>query len=965
MSKSVLSRIKPRTRPKFKTFPTPHFTPQTKTLVLTTLQILTTQNPQQWPHSLQPHFAHSNLLLSDVAHFVIDRLHDPVLGLSFFHFVLKNPFSCPLTGAAYSSLLKLLARFRVFSEIELLLGKMKDENLEPTHDAFSAVIRAYAEESAKYASEPALVDRAMDLFHLTLEVHGCFPSVVASNALLKGLVRNGKVEVACKVYDEMLERDDGTGVVVDNYSTAIVLKGLCDLGKVKEGRMLIEGRWGKGCVPHVVFYNLIIDGYCKNGDVRGARRVFEHLKLKGFLPTLETYGAMINVFCKAGEFEAVDQLLMEMVERGLNANVQVYNAIIDALYKHGLVAKAAETMTKMADMGCEPDITTYNIQINFLCKDGRIKEADELMERAIRRGLLPNKFSYTPLMHAYCRQGDFAKASNMLFKIAETYDKLDLVSYGAFIHGVVVAGEIDVALTVKEKMMEKGVFPDAQSYNVLMSGLCKKRRFPAAKLLLSEMLDRNVQPDAYVYTTLIDGLVRNDELDEARKLFELIIGKGIDPGIVGHNAMIKGFCKFGKMTDALSCFNRMKSACHAPDEYTYSTVIDGYVKQHDLNSALKMFGRMLKQKFKPNVVAYTSLINGFCNKADMTRAEKVFRGMQHFNLEPNVVTYTILIGGFCKTGKPEKAASFFELMLMNNCLPNDATFHYLINGLTNNSISPVVTEKNESNENERSLILDFFAMMISEGWSQVIAAYDSVIICLCKHGMVDTALLLQNKMLSKGFLMDPACLAALLHGICQGGKSNEWRNIISYDLNKNELQTAIKYSLTLDKYLYQGRLSEASVILQNLIEDSKFSNQPEEDQKLLVTAKRFWIDYKLCSCNLQYILAWLAAISFESYPAPSQLPQTEGILPEFHDPEIFFAEPTLQWFGDAYNVGSAILLQQDMLALHHAIGEVLMAYANHGFHIWLPSTMYVNQLINLEWSLSFGKWIEVYNSQQC
>jgi len=114
----------------------------------------------------------------------------------------------------------------------------------------------------------------------------------------------------------------------------------------------------------------------------------------------------------------------------------------------------------------------------------------------------------------------------------------------------------------------------------------------------------------------------------------------------------------------------------------------------------------------------------------------------------------------------------------------------------------------------------------------VIAAYNSIIVCLCKHGMVDTAQLLQTKMLRKGFLMDSVCFSALLHGLCQTGKSKEWRNIISDDLTKIDFEAAFEYSLKLDKYLYEGKLSEASFILLNLIEDSKLSDQQDEVQRV-------------------------------------------------------------------------------------------------------------------------------------
>jgi leucine-rich PPR motif-containing protein len=122
--------------------------------------------------------------------------------------------------------------------------------------------------------------------------------------------------------------------------------------------------------------------------------------------------------------------------------------------------------------------------------------------------------------------------------------------------------------------------------------------------------------------------------------------------------------------------------------------------------------------------------------------------------------------------------------------------------------------------------------MILEGWSQVMAAYNSIIVCLCKHGMVDTAQSLQTKMMRKGFLMDSVSFSALLHGLCLIGKSKEWKDIISGYMNKIEFQTAFMYSLKLDKYLNQGRLSEASFILQTLIEDSKLSDQQGKDQRV-------------------------------------------------------------------------------------------------------------------------------------
>ena len=69
-------------------------------------------------------------------------------------------------------------------------------------------------------------------------------------------------------------------------------------------------------------------------------------------------------------------------------------------------------------------------------------------------------------------------------------------------------------------------------------------------------------------------------------------------------------------------------------------------------------------------------------------------------------------------------------MLMNKCNQNDVTFHYLVNGFTE-------YEKNkEINEDENSLFLGINRKMILDGWSSRVAAYSSIVVCLCLHGML-------------------------------------------------------------------------------------------------------------------------------------------------------------------------------------------------------------------------------------
>ncbi|CAN0905146.1 Pentatricopeptide repeat-containing protein At1g52620 [Linum grandiflorum] len=795
MSKTLLSRIRPLNHPKPicpPSSPAP-FTSNFRSLVYDVLHILRTDH--QWQESLDSLFVSTETEVWEIAHFVFEKIREPVLGLKFFDWASeKSDFDrFPLNEFACSSLLKLLARSWVFEEVENLLETMKCKGLIPTREAFSVAIQAYA--------EAGLVDRALTLYNAAPGVYNLFPDTIACNSMLNALVKCNKLDIARGIYGDMVRREG----VVDNYSVGIMVRGFCKEGKVDEAKKFIERRWGKRCVPNIVFYNMMIDGYCKNGDTKRAVKLFKELKLKGFLPNLETYGALINGHSKDGEFEEVDKLLVEIKARGLRVNVWLQNIITDARIKSNCKIKAPETI---------PDIVTYNSLICGSCRDGKLHEAEELLKEAVKRGLTPNCITYTSLIHAYSKQGKFVKASDLLIEMTKNAHMPDLIVYGALIHGLVCSGEVDVALTVREEMRIKGVVADANVYNVLLNGLCKKGRLPAAKILLAEMLDQNVAPDAFVNATLVDGFIRNGNLSEAKKIFELTSIKGIDPGVVGYNAMVKGFCKFGLMNDAMLFLRKMVSNDHVPDEFTYSTVIDGYIKQNDLHGALRMFGQMLKRRCKPNVVTYTCLINGFCRSGDSSTAETTFVEMQLSGLEPNVVTYSILIGCFSKVGKLRKACLYFDQMLFNKCVPNDVTFNYLINGFANN----VEALKHEVPLDETPLCLQIFECMISDGWEPRDAAHSSVILCLCQYRMVETAITFCDRMRNKGLVPNPVSFIALLHGLCLDGRSREWMNIIPFHLSEEKLRTAIMYSQKLNQLLPRGFTAESLNILYSLLE---------------------------------------------------------------------------------------------------------------------------------------------------
>ncbi|KAI8023359.1 Pentatricopeptide repeat-containing protein [Camellia lanceoleosa] len=94
-----------------------------------------THHHNQWQDTLETRISEEEIVPSDIAHLVLDCIHDPELGLKFFDWVTQRPYGCSLDGFAYSSVLKLLASSRVFLEIETVLESMKVEDKLPTPEA--------------------------------------------------------------------------------------------------------------------------------------------------------------------------------------------------------------------------------------------------------------------------------------------------------------------------------------------------------------------------------------------------------------------------------------------------------------------------------------------------------------------------------------------------------------------------------------------------------------------------------------------------------------------------------------------------------------------------------------------------------------------------------------------------------------------------------------------------------------
>lgn len=140
----------------------------------------------------------------------------------------------PAANSAPLSLPHLIARARRLDTADATLRSASLAGSTPTHARFGALTAAYA--------DAGMDGEAAEVCTRVRDLHGTLPGAMHCNRLLRFLVERRRWEDARKLYGKMLAEDGSA----NNFSTCVMVRGLCLEGWVEEGRKLVEERWGKG-----------------------------------------------------------------------------------------------------------------------------------------------------------------------------------------------------------------------------------------------------------------------------------------------------------------------------------------------------------------------------------------------------------------------------------------------------------------------------------------------------------------------------------------------------------------------------------------------------------------------------------------------------------------------------------------------------------------------------------------------
>jgi len=229
------------------------------------------------------------------------------------------------------------------------------------------------------------VDRAAEVFE-TMKREGCPMNTVLYTTLIKGFARNGQVDQATKMYEQMrMERS----VPPDLITFSILIKANCDAGNMEASLKLLQGMRELGLSPDEVVFNNLLGGcvHCRTDEgVRLAKNLYQEMLSAGVKPSNATFSILIRMLAQWKMFEdAVDLLRTEPAARGIQAEARVYAQLTQCCLRERQGRRAVEVYKMMAEQS-SPTVSVHGSLLGMCCKLNMLDTGAEILSLAAEMG---------------------------------------------------------------------------------------------------------------------------------------------------------------------------------------------------------------------------------------------------------------------------------------------------------------------------------------------------------------------------------------------------------------------------------------------------------------------------------------------------------------------------------------------------------------------------------------------------
>lgn len=404
------------------------------------------------------------------------------------------------------------------------------------------------------------------------------------------------VEFACKVFDEMRERD------IVSWNTMI---GVCmDCGEVERGICLFESMPERS----VVTWNSVITGLAKNGKMEKAREVFDKMPEKNEV----SWNCVISGYVKVGDLRNAENLFEEMPVK----SVVTCTAIISGYALTGDVESARKLFDRM---GSKRNVVTWNAMITCYVNESMFNEALSLFHSMLFDGKCkPDQITLISVLSACSHLGSLENGKWISSYINKNKINLSIPLGNALIDMFAKCGDIESSKAVFQQMSDKCII----TWTTMVSGLAVNGMCKEALTLFNKMCIKGTKPDFIMFIAVLSACNHGGLVKEGKSLFNQMVNiYRIKPQIVHYGCMIDLLARSGDIDEAMRLTENMDGL--EPNSVIWGTLI-GACKVH---GNIKLFEYVTKKVLdqEPSNPSYMTLITNLSSSIGRWQDALTFR----------------------------------------------------------------------------------------------------------------------------------------------------------------------------------------------------------------------------------------------------------------------------------------------------------------------------------------------------
>ncbi|CAH8342063.1 unnamed protein product [Eruca vesicaria subsp. sativa] len=468
--------------------------------------------------------------------------------------------------------------------------------------------------------------------------------VITYNTLLAGFAKtDGCESEAIEMFAEM-QRKEEKGIWVDDFTLTTMLKLSAKLTNAFYGEQLHGVMVKTGNDATKFAVSSLIHMYSKCEKFKEVCNVFNGSCVE-FIDGVAK-NAMIAAYCREGDVERALSMFWRNPE--LN-NTVTWNTLISGHAQNGFEEEALKMAVSMEENGLRWDEHTIASVLNVVSSLKSLKLGKEVHCRVVKNGSYSNKFISSGIIDVYCKCGDMKYAESVYL----LYGFSNLYSTSSMVVGYSSQGKMVEARRLFDSLSEKNLVV----WNAMFLGYLKSCQPDFVLELAREFIAKESKvTDSLVMVSILGACSLQASIEPGKEIHchSLRTGFVMDKKLV--TAFVDMYSKCGNVEYAAKVFDRSFER----DTVMYNAMISGCAHHGHDQKAFQLFENMTEVGLKPDEITFIALLSACRHRGLVLEGEKYFKVMTEvYNISPEVDHYTCMIDLYGKTNRLDKA---MELM---------------------------------------------------------------------------------------------------------------------------------------------------------------------------------------------------------------------------------------------------------------------------------------------------------------